>query len=223
MSVFHTDLEFDSKLIELVRANPILYEKDLRTTPYMDMKKKFELWSHISTTLNRDTKFCILRWKSLRAKYRREMVKLGKESDWVLFEDMKFIERHIRYQSTQRNLKSPEHQTVPVNYSNMDAEQLIEEILDDDPLQEAMDEQNSTFMPFRDKTLQPSPPTIDANKASSSNSSTTQYSGTMKRIEALLEGLGDNNRSKAEKRIVAYLCKCQLKSLNNEDVNDIDI
>ncbi|XP_037807154.1 uncharacterized protein LOC119600744 [Lucilia sericata] len=219
MSVFHTDIDFDSKLIDLVRANPILYEKDLRTTPYMDMKKKFELWSHIATSLNRDTKYCILRWKSLRAKYRREMVKLGKESDWVLFDEMKFIERHIRYQSTQRNLKSPEHQTVPVNYSNMDAEQLIEEVLDDDPLQEAMDEQNSTFTPFKDKTINSPPASMDANKPSTSS----QYIGTMKRIEALLEGLGDHNRSKAEKRIVAYLCKCQLKSLNNEDVDDIDI
>lgn len=44
-------------------------------------------------------KYCILRWKSLRAKYRREMVKLGKESDWELFDKMKFIEKHIRYQS----------------------------------------------------------------------------------------------------------------------------
>lgn len=57
MSGFHTDIDFDSKLIDLVRANPILYEKDLRTTPYMDMKKKFELWSHIATSLERDSKF----------------------------------------------------------------------------------------------------------------------------------------------------------------------
>lgn len=106
----------------------------------------------------------------------------------------------------------------------MDAEQLIEEILDDDPLQEAMDEQNSTFMPFSDKQLHGSPPSIDPNnKPSTSSSNNSNNSGTMKRIEALLEGLGDNNRPKAEKRIVAYLCKCQLKALNNEDVNDIDI
>lgn len=55
MSVFHTDTEFDSRLIDLVKANPILYEKELRTTPYMDMKKKFSLWSHISTSLNRES------------------------------------------------------------------------------------------------------------------------------------------------------------------------
>lgn len=110
----------------------------------------------------------------------------------------------------------------------MDAEQLIEEVLDDDPLQEAMDEQNSQFMPFNDKPLPTSTPYIDAiktspNSSASSTSNQQQYSGTMKRIEALLEGLGDSNRPKAEKRIVAYLCKCQLKSLNNEDVDEIDI
>lgn len=101
----------------------------------------------------------------------------------------------------------------------MDAEQLIEEVLDDDPLQEAMDEQ-TIFTPFKEKTILTSPSAIEANKPSGSNS---QYSGTMKRIEALLEGLGDHNRSKAEKRIVAYLCKCQLKSLNDQDVDDVDI
>ncbi|KAM7358893.1 uncharacterized protein ACRADG_003684 [Cochliomyia hominivorax] len=219
MSGFHTDPDFDSKLIDMVRANPLLYEKDLRTTPYNDMKKKFELWSHIATSLGRDTKYCILRWKSLRAKYRREMVRLGKESDWDLLDKMKFIEKHIRYQTTQRNLKSPEHQKVPLNYSNMDAEQLIEEVLDDDPLQEAMDEQNSTFIPLKEKVLTSSPSSIDTKPCTSNN----QFIGTMKRIETLLEGLGDNNRTKAEKRIVAYLCKCQLKSLNGQDVDDIDI
>lgn len=118
MFVFQMDLDFDRKLIDLIKANPMLYEKDLRSTPYTDMKKKFELWSHIATSLNSDSKFsqmwtisvsinnmsflpakyCLLRWKSLRAKYRREAGKLGKESAWELFEQMKFIEKHIKYQ-----------------------------------------------------------------------------------------------------------------------------
>ncbi|XP_061398970.1 uncharacterized protein LOC133334654 [Musca vetustissima] len=217
MSVFRTDMEFDRKLIELIKANPMLYEKDLRSSPYTDMKKKFELWSHIATSLNCDTKYCLLRWKSLRGKYRREVAKLGKEPTWELFDQMKFIDKHIKYQGTQRNLKSPEHQSVPYN-CNMEAEQLIEEIhdedYDDDPLQEAMDEQISTFH----TTILPT-----NNTTTTTIISPMQNSGTMKRIEALLEGLGEHNRSKAEKRIVAYLCKCQLKTLSNEDVDDVNI
>lgn len=125
----------------------------------------------------------------------------------------------------QRNLKSPEHQTVPINYANMDAEQLIEEVIDDDPLQEAMDEQNSSFIPFRDRVVVPISSTEELNNPSTSRNSSSNipYIGTMKRIEALLEGLGDTNRTKAEKRIVAYLCKCQLKALSKEDVDDIVI
>ncbi|XP_075162057.1 uncharacterized protein LOC142234763 isoform X1 [Haematobia irritans] len=224
MSGFPIDLEFDRKLIDLIKANPMLYERDLRSSPYNDMKKKFELWSHIGQSLNRDTKDCLLRWKSLRAKYRREMAKLGKESGWELLDNMKFIEKHIKYQGrTQRNLKSPEHQSVPFNYS-MEAEQLIEEIHDedDDPLQEAMDEQISTFVPsaYTNKEKVFSSPSTTLNTTGGSG---TQYSGTMKRIEALLEGLGGENQHKAEKRIVAYLCKCQLKTLNNEDVDEVDI
>lgn len=113
----------------------------------------------------------------------------------------------------------------------MDAEQLIEEIHeddDDDPLQEAMDEQISTFVPYnRESKVFPTNtyvmPTQELSKPVVAASSSVQYNGTMKRIEALLEGLGEENRSKAEKRIVAYLCKCQLKALNNEDVENVDI
>lgn len=131
--------------------------------------------------------------------------------------------------STQRNLKSPEHQSVPFNYS-MEAEQLIEEIHDedDDPLQEAMDEQISTFVPSyasREKIF-PNQITVLPTTTTTCATSPIQYNGTMKRIEALLEGLGEHNRIKAEKRIVAYLCKCQLKTLNNDghvDIDDVDI
>ncbi|XP_073838371.1 uncharacterized protein [Musca autumnalis] len=232
MSSYQAALEFDRKLIELIKANPMLYEKDLRSSPYTDMKKKFELWSHIATSLDCDTKYCLLKWKSLRGKYRREVAKLGKEPTWELFDQMKFIDKHIKYQGTQRNLKSPEHQSVPFN-CNMEAEQLIEEIhdedYDDDPLQEAMDEQISTFVPYNNSRERMFPcqqqqmQTVIPNSTTTTIISPMQNSGAMKRIEALLEGLGEHNRNKAEKRIVAYLCKCQLKTLSNQDVDDVDI
>ena len=43
------------------------------------------------------------------------------------------------------------------------------------------------------------------------------------RIKALLEGLDAVNRGKAEKRILSYLCKCQLKTLENESIDDISL
>ena len=95
----------------------------------------------------------------------------------------------------------------------MDAENLIEEVHDDDdPLQEAMDDDQHIS-------------TTWSNHSSNSalNSINLIAPVNTKRMEALLGGLDNNNRLKAEKRIVAYLCKCQLKTLNNEDIDDVII
>lgn len=52
-----TSAEFDNRLIELVRANPSLYERELRKTPYdAHKKKKTELWCSIATSLETDGK-----------------------------------------------------------------------------------------------------------------------------------------------------------------------
>lgn len=49
--------DFDSRLIELVRANPKLYERGLRSTPYDAQKKqRSEIWRSIATSLNTDGK-----------------------------------------------------------------------------------------------------------------------------------------------------------------------
>lgn len=51
--------DFDNRLIELVRANPSLYEREVRSTPYDSSKKKRELWCSIATSLKTDGKFVV--------------------------------------------------------------------------------------------------------------------------------------------------------------------
>jgi len=49
--------QFDTRLIELVRANPKLYERELRNAPYEAHKKRHpEIWSSIATSLNSEGK-----------------------------------------------------------------------------------------------------------------------------------------------------------------------
>jgi len=56
--------EFDTRLIELVRANPKLYERELRSTPYEAHKKRnSEIWGSISTSLNTDGKKLVFIYK----------------------------------------------------------------------------------------------------------------------------------------------------------------
>ncbi|XP_054733405.1 uncharacterized protein LOC129241210 isoform X2 [Anastrepha obliqua] len=211
-------LDFDTKLVDLVRANPLLYEKEVRSSPYNLMKKKAELWRSIASSLGVETKYCVIRWKNLRDKFRRELqrlqemdrkaggVKTPKGSTWHLLNKMSFLESHIRLHCSH-STKCPAN-NIRSSWIEMDAEQLIEQVTnEDDPLQEAMDEQTVTFDTKKSDNVVNSPP----------------VTSFMKRIESLLEGMDVVNRTKAEKRIVAYLCKCQLKSLENESIDDVVI
>ncbi|XP_011179686.2 transcription factor Adf-1 [Zeugodacus cucurbitae] len=212
--------DFDTKLVEMVRANPLLYEKEVRSTPYDLMKKKTELWRSIASSLNVETKFCVIRWKNLRDKYRRESqktqelerkaggIKSAQGATWHLLDKMSFLDHHIRVHSSNSTKSAAEN--IRTSWSEMDAEQLIEQLPnDDDPLQEAMEEQAVVAV----ETKKPDPLVSTA----------TTNTSCLKRIETLLEGLDEDNRTKAEKRVVAYLCKCQLKFLENESIDDIVI
>ncbi|XP_017475586.1 PREDICTED: transcription factor Adf-1 [Rhagoletis zephyria] len=212
-------MDFDVKLIDMVRANPLLYEKEVRSSPYDLMKRKNELWRSIASSLEVETKYCVIRWKNLRDKFRRELqrsiemerkaggAKSARGSTWHLMGKMSFLESHIRLHNSH-STKSPANNSR-FTWTEMDAEQLIEQVInEDDPLQEAMEEQTTT---------------VDTKTSDNAVNTPTPTTSFMKRIETLLEGLDAANRNKAEKRIVAYLCKCQLKSLDNENIDDIVI
>ncbi|XP_016966081.1 uncharacterized protein LOC108035149 [Drosophila biarmipes] len=196
--------EFDTRLIELVRANPQLYERDLRSTPYDAHKKRHsEIWGSISTSLNTDVNACVSRWNHLVAKQRRELAKEkagGTGSDWSLLPHLQFLHHH-HHPISHRNSGDLSRNSL----------KSIEEVHDEeDPLQEAMDEQLAV--------AGAAPPPTNPNPAPPAAPVRAE-----KRIEALLEGLGEANRIKAEKRILAYLCKCNLRALNDEQIDDIVI
>ncbi|XP_012157133.1 transcription factor Adf-1 isoform X2 [Ceratitis capitata] len=218
-------MDFDAKLVDLVCANPLLYKKEVRSSPYNLMKKKIELWRSIAASLGVDTKYCVTRWKNLKDKYRREVqktkelthesggIKNATADTWHLLDKMSFLENHLRAHSTstkQSNSAKSSAENVPTSWCVMDSEQLIEQIIDeDDPLQEAMEEQQNVV--------------VETEKPETVVASTTATSSFMKRIETLLEGIDAANRAKAEKRIVAFLCRCQLKSLENQSIDDVAI
>ncbi|KAH8371186.1 hypothetical protein KR093_006412, partial [Drosophila rubida] len=204
---------FDHRLIEFVRANPILHKRDLRNSPYDTRKKKRELWCSIATSLETDVQTCITRWRYMLDKLRRELLK--DHSDWSLLEKLRFLGQHKNSgRQLQQAVTTSAH--INVSWRALSPGQLIDHAADDDEddaLQEAMDEQHVAPQP------QPPPPSSSLVVAGSSGNSNDDL---MKRIEALLQGLG-TNRSKAEKKIVAYLCKCTLRSLNDEQIDDIFI
>ncbi|KAH8245952.1 hypothetical protein KR026_000368 [Drosophila bipectinata] len=202
--------DFDSRLIELVRANPKLYEKDPRNTPYDAHKKqKTEIWRSIATSLKTDVNTCNTHWNNLVSKLRRELAKEklgGPGSDWSLLPQMRFLQHrhhHLTSQHGRADVSWPEPKK---------GELLVEDVHDEyDQLQEAMDEQLAGTTVATVVAPASTAPTIPVR------------ADLMKRIEALLEGLDTDNRSKAEKRILTYLCKCNLSALNQEPIDDINI
>lgn len=154
----------------------------------------------------------------MREKLRRELQK--EQSDWSLLDKLRFVGQHKKQhkhsqRSVERQLQpqSPPEVTTsgPANASwrAQSPEQLIVND-EDDALQEAMDEQNV-----------PAPGAITTITATAT--ATGAYTeDLMKRIETLLQGLGAN-RCKAEKKILAYLCKCSLRALNDEQIDDVFI
>lgn len=130
---------------------------------------------------------------------------------------LQFIAQHKHHSSSTNGRHSGERQVVnrtaplTANWHSQGTEELIEND-EEDALQEAMDEQHASTVNVQPPLAIPAPPTPD----------TSFSDGAMKRIEALLQGLGAN-RSKAEKKILAYLCKCNLRALNDEQIDDIFI
>ncbi|EDW69305.1 uncharacterized protein [Drosophila virilis] len=214
-----TSAEFDNRLIELVRANPSLYERELRKTPYdAHKKKKTELWCSIATSLETDVSTCITRWNFLRERLRRELLK--EHSDWSLLPKLRFLAHHKHSGSSAHHHNEHElPQAVPtsallnVSWRALSTDQLIEQD-EDDALQEAMDEQHVAAVVV--------PPPAAPPAAAPAAIAAPSGDDTMKRIEALLQGLGAN-RTKAEKKVLAYLCKCNLRALNDEQIDDIFI
>lgn len=43
----------------------------------------------------------------------------------------------------------------------------------------------------------------------------------LQKVHVLLDGLQPEQRNKAERKILQFLCECQIKILNNEEINDV--
>lgn len=52
-----TKSDFDFKLVDLVRANALLYVNEVRISPYNLMKKRNEIWRSIASSLGVESKF----------------------------------------------------------------------------------------------------------------------------------------------------------------------
>ncbi|KAK0413633.1 hypothetical protein QR680_006914 [Steinernema hermaphroditum] len=94
----------NSVLIELIQAQPILY--DLRAEGFCNKRKKQEVWEKVNSEWNEkrivptDVESTKARWKNLRATYGRNKKKLPSGSSssdaivWPLFSAMRWIDKY---------------------------------------------------------------------------------------------------------------------------------
>uniref|UniRef100_A0A1A9WT84 MADF domain-containing protein n=1 Tax=Glossina brevipalpis TaxID=37001 RepID=A0A1A9WT84_9MUSC len=230
---------FDFKLIDLVEPHPVLY---LRQIPGMSsfevMKTKNNIWQQIALEMGQDVKFCLSRWNNLRGQFQKELrhctelcPKSGKirGSSWPYLERLRFLEHTLQYNKPKKprlsKRKQEELQQMQDDWNDDDKSENMDKSSDieihniqdmtppigeeDNPVTESYTE-DSDYGLIEEVVEEVMGP--DSSTMSPSN---------LEKIEALLFGFEGENRNRVERRITAFLCKCQLRILSQQDIDDL--
>ncbi|KAH8307014.1 hypothetical protein KR044_003185 [Drosophila immigrans] len=222
---------FDFKLIDHVEPNTMLYKRQTGLSNYDVMKAKSEAWSRIAEVMKCDVDFCLMRWNNLHYQFRKESRRPG-GSTWPYFERLQFLSR-VKATAKQQPQQAQQialprdqedtsvDQDVWQSYNDCvvmqvgDIEQhadstfVIEEIIDsnDHMLQEEVI--------YEEEQLQSRIETVPADVLLASPAN------NYLKMESILKQLQGNHKRLAERRIMAFALKCQLRSLVNEPIDDL--
>ncbi|XP_022212255.2 uncharacterized protein LOC111067486 [Drosophila obscura] len=224
---------FDFKLIDLVEPQSVLYKRS-GLSNYDVMKAKTEIWAQIAKIMGCDVDFCLMRWNNLHYQFRKEFRRADtKGSSWPYLERLSFL-ANIRPSSARSKAKataeamatpspddpmSTQANDAPIveweeykDGSGMQLENafIIEEIIEegeagDEIIYEDMEEQN--------------PPTSSTERKVAPICPSSYFL----KMDEVLEQLKEPQRQRAERRIMAFLLKCQLRALHNQPVDDLVI
>ncbi|XP_011212319.2 uncharacterized protein LOC105232356 [Bactrocera dorsalis] len=124
------------RMIEMVKANPCLYDK--RYDDYKDFKHKERVWKEIAKQVNLSVSACRTKWKNLRDKYRRKKLSedqpSGSGNTWMYMESLEFLSDILDPISTNTNTSEElvDDQIFPTKISN--AKMDTSEVLVDDQI-----------------------------------------------------------------------------------------
>ncbi|XP_016956280.1 uncharacterized protein LOC108028806 [Drosophila biarmipes] len=212
---------FDFKLIDLVEPNPVLYKRS-GLSNYDAMKAKTDVWARIAERMGCDVDFCLMRWNNLHYQFRKEFRRADTSgSTWPYLERLRFLAENqppSRSKSKSKARDSPGKQEeaiqegIPVQflwetYENGEVPQqpstfIIEEVIEE-PGEQIIHEEIIYEEQEPAEILSP-------------RSSFLQ-------MDQVLAQLKDPQRKRAERRITAFLLKCQLRALSNQSVEDLTI
>ncbi|KAH8379751.1 hypothetical protein KR009_006958 [Drosophila setifemur] len=218
---------FDFKLIDHVEPHPVLYKRS-GLSNYEAMKAKTDIWARIALIMGCDVDFCLMRWNNLHYQFRKEFRRADSSgSTWPYLERLQFLasnpgQRPKSKPKSKDSLGSQEsivQEETPVQFlwetydegetsvqpSTFIIEEIIEEPNDQIIQEEIIYEENDQ------EEEEEEPAQILSPKSS------------FLQMDQVLGQLKEPQRQRAERRITAFLLKCQLRALSNQSVEDLVI
>ncbi|KAH8371494.1 hypothetical protein KR093_007704 [Drosophila rubida] len=238
---------FDFKLIDHVEPNFLLYKRQTGLSNYDMMKAKTEAWSRIAEVMECDVDFCLMRWNNLHYQYRKESRRPG-GSTWPYFERLQFLSRgKVRTNCPpQQQQLPPQYIELPRDHDDTlvdqdawqsyndcvvmqvneiephaDSTLVIEEIIEsnDHLLHEEIIYEEEQLAQSR---IESSVQTMPASTADTQISQLlTSPANDYLKMNSILKQLQGNHKRLAERRILAFALKCQLRALVAEPIDDL--
>lgn len=191
--------------------------------------------------------FCLNRWNNLRGQFQKELkhsnelcTKTGliKGSTWPYLERLKFLECTVQANKPKKEKKSKrkvklnkqiENETKPV-WIHEDTESIlsgdyeheynVEEITHQvdaaNNLENTYEDDFSIIEEIAEEVV--GTETMEQTEAYMSNSTTPE---NYRKMQALLSSFEGETLLRIESRLMAFLCKCQLRSLGEQTIDDL--
>ncbi|XP_013107864.1 uncharacterized protein LOC106087384 [Stomoxys calcitrans] len=236
---------FDFKLISLVEPHPVIYMRQIPGMSMFEMMKtKNKIWQEIAAQMGFPVQFCLSRWNNLRGQFQKELKhcnelcpKSGviRGSTWPYLDRLRFLECTVQaYKPKKERIpkkKQKEPQDVPEESDDIwesdDTDTKFHDEIGSDfhielattSGQEEQIVQHDLEEHFSDtySIIEE----IAEEVVGTEDTIIEDTTDTLRRIETLFEGFEGETRVRIEKRIMAFLCKCQLRALNQQGVEDL--
>ncbi|KAH8342476.1 uncharacterized protein [Drosophila kikkawai] len=217
---------FDFKLISLVEPNPVLYKRS-GLSNYEAMKAKTDIWAQISQKMGCDVDFCLMRWNNLHYQFRKEFRRADTSgSTWPYLERLRFLadsQPRPKARSKAKAKDSPDKEATDINEKETTVQFLWETYEDGEITQTP-----STFI-IEEIVEEPSEQIIQEEIIYEEEEEPPQPAQILSpqssylQMDQVLAQLKEPQRKRAERRITAFLLKCQLRALSNQSVEDLVI
>ncbi|XP_053955367.1 uncharacterized protein LOC128861332 [Anastrepha ludens] len=219
---------FDFKLISLVEPHPVLYHRHWGgLSTFECLKEKNRIWNQIATEMEASPNFCLSRWNNLRNHFQRELrhchelcPKEGiiRGSTWPYLDRLRFLEGTIRFNKPDKPFRTNKREHKCVHLKHLDAD---EEIMCEGVTNDSLPH-NEGFVEFEELANE-----IFENEESAALSGPDELVQerltNFEQMAELLNNIRNESKIEIERRIMAYLCKCQLRALVGEGITDLTI